>query len=639
MKKTIGIFAHVDAGKTTFSEALLFNNGSIRQRGRVDDKNTALDTDDIEKQRGITVFSGTSFFEYNNSTYYIIDTPGHSDFFPEARRTMPVIDYAVILISAADSVRGHTALIWNRLRSYNIPTVFFINKTDMDGVDTERVLEDMKLQLSQKVCMYNSETMYELTAESSEEFMEKYLDGTYTNDDAATAAVQAFHREEIFPVFCGSALKNDGIDEFMKYFDILTNVDSNISEAPCSARVYKILNDKSGNRVAFLRLISGTLNVKQKIAIGDNVETVNELRFYRGSRYELKDSASAGDICAVTGLKSVSPGDVIGHEYKKNTEADVSVLRTGVNAPDVHVSALLDALKTIEDEEPTLRVEYDSHTSEVQICTMGKIQLEILQAQLLSRFGINAGFDKCSVLYKETVAEPIMGYGHFEPLKHYAEVHVELRPGQRNTGISFLSELSCDKLPKDKQNLIEQYSLEGDHRGILTCSPLTDVQIVLKAGAVHEKHTHGGDLKEALERAVRQALEYARNILLEPWYAYSISVPAEYIGKLMTDLCTMSATYESPETLGDRTYVRGLIPVAEAFEYFDELILFTKGKAQINATLSGYDVCHNADRVIEQIAYDKDSDRVHSSDSVFCSHGSGYIVPWHEAKGKMHIKN
>lgn len=639
MKKTIGIFAHVDAGKTTFSEQLLFNNGSVRQRGRVDDKNTVMDTDEIEKERGITVFSGTSYFEYGNNKYYIIDTPGHADFFPEARRTMPVIDCAIVLVSASDSVQSHTQLIWNKLKKYNIPTVLFINKIDMEGVDTAKVLRDMKAQLSSDVCLYNSDEMLEALAEYDDEFMEKYLNSDFNSDDVIMSALVALKNRNIFPVFMGAALKNQGIDEFLKHFDSLTDFVQYDASKSLKAKVYKIINDKSGNRISFLKVMSGVLNVKDKLTIGELTETVNELRFYKGNRYENYLKAEAGDICAVTGLKNTHPGDIIGEEYFSCTDEDVSVLLTKVSAnDDTHISKLLEALKIVEDEEPTLKVIYNNDTGEIQLTTMGKIQLEILKSQLLARFNIDAEFEKCSVLYKETIAKPVRGCGHFEPLKHYAEVHVDLRPSARNSGISFISECPTDVLTKDKQNLIEQYSLEGDHRGILTCSPLTDVEIVLKIGAVHEKHTHGGDLREALMRAVRHGLEYAENILLEPWYSYVVSVPTDFIGKLMTDLAAMSASYSSPETTGDRVIVKGRIPVAEAFYYFDELILFTKGKAQINAVFSGYDVCHNADEVIAKIAYDKDGDRINSSDSIFCSHGSGYIVPWYEARDKMHKK-
>ncbi len=637
MKKTIGIFAHVDAGKTTFSEQLLFNNGSVRQRGRVDDKNTVMDTDEIEKQRGITVFSGTSYFEYGDNKYYIIDTPGHTDFFPEARRTMPVIDCAVILISASDSVQSHTELIWNRLKKYDVPAVFFINKTDLDGINIDKVLSDMKTMLSENICLYGSDEMAELIADSNDEFMEKYLNGDFDDGDVIKYASKAVKNRGFFPVFTGTALKNEGIDGFMRIFDRLTDFICFDILKPLRAKVYKVVNDKGGNRISFSKIISGTLNVKDKLLTGDCAETVNELRIYKGSRYETVRFAEAGDICAIAGLKNVHPGDIIGEEFIPCSEEDVSVLLTKVTADEkTPVTKLLEAVKTIEDEEPALKVIYNNGTGEIQLATMGAIQLEILKSQLLLRFGIEADFEKCSVLYKETIKKPTLGCGHFEPLKHYAEVHVELRPAERNSGITFKSECPLDVLTKDKQNLIGQYCLEGDHRGILTCSPLTDVEIVLKIGAVHEKHTHGGDLREALMRAVRHGLEYGENILLEPWYEYSISVPTEFLGRLMTDLGTMNASCSSPETVGERTIVKGHIPVAKAFYYFDELILFTKGKAQINALFSGYDICHNSKEVIDKIAYDKDSDRVNSSDSIFCSHGSGYVVPWYEARSKMH---
>lgn len=639
MKKTIGIFAHVDAGKTTFSEQLLFNNGSVRKRGRVDDKNTALDTDDIEKERGITVFSGTSSFEYGNSTYYIIDTPGHSDFFPEARRTMPVIDFGIILVSATDSVQSNTELIWNRLKKYNIPTIFFINKTDAVGADTDTVITDLKTRLSQDICVFNSDDMAEKLSDCDEEFMEKYLGGTNDINDLYLSCSSLLKERKIFPLFYGSALKNDGIDDFMRHFDAISNFLCHNDSGICKAKVYKIVNDKDNNRISFLKIISGVLRVKDKINFKDATETINELRFYKGNRFELKKEAHAGDICAVTGLRSTHPGDIIGSEYIPSEETDVSVLQTSIKAtPDVPLSKLLEVMKILEDEEPTLRVCVNNGTGEIELYATGKIQLEILKSQLLSRFNIDAKFSKCSVLYKETLDAAVRGCGHFEPLKHYAEVHIEIRPAKRNSGLSFKSECSTDKLTKDKQNQLQQYAVQCDHRGILTCSPLTDVEIVLLAGAVHEKHTHGGDLREALQRAVRHGLEYGKNILLEPWYEYSISVPAQFTGKLMTDLGLMSATYSAPETKGDMVTVKGVIPVSEAFEYFDELILFTKGKAQINASFCGYDTCHNPDEVINAIAYDKDSDRVNSSDSIFCSHGSGYIIPWYEAKDHMHIK-
>ncbi len=639
MKRTIGIFAHVDAGKTTFSEQLLYNNGAMRQRGRVDDKNTALDTDDIEKERGITVFSGTSYFEYSGNTYYIIDTPGHSDFFPEARRTMPVIDAAVLLISASDLVQAHTELIWNRLKAYNIPTAIFINKSDLAQLSAEDMTAQIADRLSDDICLYNSEEFYEKLAEADEDYMEKYLSASYTDADTQKVLSKAFAKRDIFPLMYGSALKNHGIDEFMDMLSIAADEAADSKDGKCVAKVYKIVNDKSGNRIAFLKLISGKIKPKDKISFGETLETVNELRFYKGSRYELKPYAEAGDICAVTGLRTARPGDIIGDEYIPSEEKDISVLLSRLSANDeTNISALLSAAKTLEDEEPSLRVIYNKDTAEIQLSTMGKIQLEILKAQFKSRFDIDAEFGKCEVIYKESILLPVCGYGHFEPLKHYAEVHLELIPKERGSGLSFSSKCHTDRLPESKQNLIEQYALDIEHKGILTCSPLTDIEIVLIAGAVHEKHTHGGDLMEASCRAIRQGLEYAKNILLEPYYDFSISVPTDYIGRLMTELSSKSAEYNPPETKGDVVTVKGRIPVSTAYEYFDELILSAKGRAQISASFGGYDICHNTDEVIAKIAYDKDSDRIHSSDSIFCSHGSGYPVPWYEAKSHMHIK-
>lgn len=639
MKRTIGIFAHVDAGKTTFSEQLLFNNGAMRQRGRVDDKNTVLDTDDIEKERGITVFSGTSYFEYSDDTYYIIDTPGHSDFFPEARRTMPVIDAAVLLISASDLVQAHTELIWNRLKAYNIPTMIFLNKSDLAHLSIDDMTGEIARRLSEDICLFGSLEFYEKLAETDEKYMEKYLSSENTGEDTKRALASAFGQRKIFPLVYGSALKNEGMDEFNALLGMAMSYTENIDKGKSLAKVYKIVNDKNGNRIAFLRIISGILKPKDKIDFDGFTETVNEIRFYKGSRYELRPFAKAGDVCAVTGLRTARAGDIIGDEYIPSAEDDVSVLLSRLYANDgTNISALLAAAKVFEDEEPSLKVLYNNDTSEIQISTTGKIQLEILKAQFKSRFGIDVAFGKCEVHYKETIGKAVRGYGHFEPLKHYAEVHLELIPKERNSGLGFSSVCHTDKLPKDKQNLIEQYALGYEHRGILTCSLLTDVEIVLIAGAVHEKHTHGGDLMEATCRAVRQGLEYAENILLEPWYDFSISVPNDYVGRLMTELTARSADYTPPQTFVDIVTVKGRIPVGEAYEYFDELILYTKGRAQISASFGGYDVCHNSDEVIRRISYDKDSDRNHSSDSIFCSHGSGYPVPWYEAKEHMHIK-
>lgn len=643
MKKTIGILAHVDAGKTTFSEQLLFNTGRIRRAGRVDDKNTILDADAIERQRGITIFSDTANFDYNDSEYYIVDTPGHIDFTAETERALCVLDYAILLLSSVEGIQGHTETLWNMLKKHNIPVVFFINKTDRMGADAERVFEDIKRTFTENAVMYGSDDMIEKTAEKDDNLLEMYLSDNYNEQRWLDVQINLIKKRELFPCFFGSALNNEGIKEFLDGIDKLTKT-SYDSSADFSARVYKIRYDNNGNRLTFMKIECGRLKVKTKLEFTDKngeqiFESINEMRKYSGSGFEPIHEAKAGEICAVTGLSQTKPGQVIGSSENIWKSDTVPMLVSKVFCDDaVAPVELVSKLRILEDEEPLLGVEWNSELQEIHIHVMGTIQLEVLQSVFLERFGINIHFGKCEVLYLETINNAVIGCGHFEPLKHYAEVHFKLEPLERGRGIQFESACSFDVLDRNWQNLIYTHIFEKEHRGVLTCSPITDIKITLLIGRTHLKHTHGGDLREASYRAIRQGLKKAECILLEPVYKFKITVPADYFGRVVTDIKRMSGEFGDPIMDEKSVTLSGILPVSEAMEYPKELISFTKGQGRITMMFGGYVNCHNTNEVIERIGYDAENDRENSADSIFCSHGSGYTVKWNEADGHMHCE-
>lgn len=639
MYKTIGILAHVDAGKTTFSEQLLYHTKTIRQRGRVDHQDSFLDSHSIEKNRGITIFADQGIFSYNDSTYYVIDTPGHVDFSPEMERAIQVMDFAVIIISAVDGVEGHTETVWQLLRKHQVPTFFFINKTDYEGADAASILDEIRANLSEDVCditnLFN-EAFIEFLAERDENLLETYMDSGYDEELWIQTCKRMIRENKIFPCASGSALKDIGIIEFIEKLDLLTESSYKQEEA-FSAQVYKIRHDESGNRVTFLKLLSGKLKVRDEVQYGELTEKVTQLRVYSGNKHKTVDQAVAGELVAATGLTNASIGDGIGATSDKTTFDMIPTLKSKVNFDtSIHVKEMLRCFKLLDAEDPSLSVYWDEHFQEIHVHVMGIIQLEVLQQIVLERFQFNVSFGEPRILYKETIDTTVRGYGHFEPLKHYAEVHLLIEPSVRGSGISLDNVCHANDLSIGNQNLVLHHLTERDHHGILTGSALTDVKITLLTGRGHNEHTHGGDFREATYRALRQGLEKAENVLLEPFYDFKIKVDMDLIGRVLSDIQQAHGTFESPENVGDKVIIIGRVPVATFMNYNTSFASFTHGKGTLSLLFGGYDRCHNKEEVIEKISYNKEADPEYTSTSIFCARGKGYKVPWDEAEEAMH---
>ncbi len=637
MNKTIGILAHVDAGKTTLSEQILYRTRCIRTLGRVDHRNAFLDGSRLERERGITIFSDQAVFQYGNNTYYLVDTPGHVDFSAEMERTLAILDYAVVVVSCVEGIQAHTETIWRLLRRYRVPTVFFLNKTDRAGAEPERVIREIRTKFTGDLCDFTdgfTDGVMEKIAELEDELLERYLDNDYEVSLWQCAAQKLIRNEILFPCFRGSALSGEGIDAFLQGLDSLTQT-SYVAEGDFSGRVYKIRHDAQGGRIVFLKVQSGTLHARDLV---DN-EKINEIRVYNGAKYASAPQAQAGGLCAVTGLSGVKAGDGVG-TLNGRTEYVIAPMLTAkvIYDPSLAASEVLGCFQALEDEDPELGVIWDETLRELHIHVTGVIQLEVLKEVVQERFGFPVEFGECEILYQETIRSPVTGYGHFEPLRHYAEVQLRLSPGERGSGLAFSSECSTDVLALNWQRLIETHVFEYRHRGILTGSPLTDVTITLLTGRAHEKHTEGGDFREATYRAIRQGLEQAENILLEPYYAFSIDVHTEQMGRVISDIQRMSGSFEPPEAEDSRVTIRGRAPVSAMMNYGRELITFTKGKGSLSLQFDGYEPCHNPEEVIARIAYDKIRDTANTSDSIFCSHGAGYSVKWNEVINHIHCK-
>lgn len=648
MHKTIGILAHVDAGKTTFAEQILYHTKSIKIRGRVDHKNSFLDNHKIEKERGITVFSEQGTFNYKDCTYYLIDTPGHMDFSSEMERAIQVMDYAVIIISGVEGIQGHTETVWNLLRKHNIPVLFFINKIDRVGANAENVIEDIKLNFTKKVCFIDkplnsdelSPELIEFIAEQDEYLLEKYLEDNYEKDLWLKSMKKLIKKTELFPCFIGSALQDIGIEDFLENLHVLTYTEYN-EEEKFSGRVYKIRYDEQNNRLTYIKALSGNLKVKEEIALpnieNDFCEKVNEIRIYNGDKYINVDKIEAGQIFAVTGLSSANIGDGIGTLKDKATYNMVPTLKSKVIFDEsLNVKDVLKYFKILESEDPSLNIIWDEKFQEIQVYIMGVIQLEVLKNLMEERFNISIDFGPCEILYKETILDTVIGYGHFEPLKHYCEVHLKLEPGERNSGITFESVCHTDDLTVGNQNLVKTHIFERDHHGILTGSPITDIKITLLTGRAHNKHTSGGDFREATFRALRQGLEKAKNVLLEPYYSFKMEVPLDFMGRVLSDIQKLKGDFNPPETIHNKAIIKGRGPVATFMNYSVEFISFTKGKGKFNFVFDGYDICHNEKEVIEKIAYDKNADIEYTSTSIFCSKGQAFLVKYNEAEEYMH---
>ncbi|MEQ2467911.1 translation factor GTPase family protein [Niallia hominis] len=644
MNKTIGILAHVDAGKTTFSEQLLYHTNSIKKRGRVDHQSAFLDSHLIEKQRGITVFADQGMIEHGNSTYYLIDTPGHVDFSPEMERAIQVMDFAIVIISAVEGIEGHTETVWSLLKIHQIPTFFFINKVDRTGADVERVLTEIRSQFTTEVFDISSfdgsnmsEELIEFMAERDEELLDYYMDKGSQPTLWIDKMQEMIRSSRLYPCGYGSALQDIGVKEFFHCFDHLTTTLYKKDE-PFSGRVYKIRYDDSGTRITFMKAKSGTLRVREELMYGNgDMEKVTQIRKYNGTQFQQVNEVNAGELFAVTGLTNAAVGDGVGELLEKAEYELVPTLRSRVVLePRMNKKDALTFFKLLEAEDPSLHVTWEEKLQDIHLHVMGKIQLEVLREIIFERFAIQVQFERPEILYKETIETDTIGYGHFEPLRHYAEVHLQLEPGKRNCGIVFESNCHTDDLSIAIQNLICQHLFEREHHGILTGSPLTDIKVTLLTGRAHNKHTHGGDFREATFRALRQGLEKVRNRLLEPYYSFKIKVDIEQMGRVLSDIQTAYGEFNTPETIDEKAVLTGKVPVATFMEYSTTLASFTQGKGQLSLTFAGYYPCHNEEDVIDRLGYDKNADPEYTSSSIFCAKGAGYTVTWEEAEAMMH---
>ena len=638
MKQTVvGILAHVDSGKTTLSEALMYVSGAIKKLGRVDHKDSFLDNFQLERDRGITIFSKQAVMQYEDTRFTLLDTPGHVDFSAETERTLQVLDYAILVVSGTDGVQSHTATLWKLLRKYRVPCFVFVNKMDMDGAEKGRVLSDLKEKLSDRCVDFSDEkeSLDENIALCDERLLEEYDKSGIIDDKSILAAIE---KRRVFPCLFGSALKLDGVEEFLRLLVRYTSEKHYGDEF--AARVYKISEDKQGGRLTWMKITGGKLKVRDILQSDRNKENekISQIRIYSGEKYTAPDEAEGGTVCAVTGISFTRPGDGLGTESDGVLPVLEPVLTYSVRLPEeIDAHTALSKLRILEAEDPQLRVVWNERHGEIQMQLMGEIQLEILKSIIEDRFGFSVGFGQGSIIYKETIADTVEGAGHFEPLRHYAEVHLLLKPLKRDSGLIFRTECPEDELDKNWQRLILTHLYEKVHLGVLTGSPITDIEIVLKAGKAHPKHTEGGDFRQATYRAVRQGLRSAESILLEPVFRFTLSVPAENIGRAMNDITRMSGTFDPPETDGDTAVLTGTAPVSEMRGYTKELMQYTHGEGRLSTVFKGYEPCHNAEEVIAGIGYDADSDLDNTADSVFCSHGAGHTVKWDEAPAHMHL--
>ena len=662
MKKlVIGILAHVDAGKTTLSEELLYLCGEIRKIGRVDHGDAFLGTYELEKERGITIFSKQALLKTENMEVTLLDTPGHVDFSAEMERTLQVLDYAILVINGMDGVQSHTMTLWRLLERYQIPTFLFVNKMDQQGTDHDALLNDLKQHLHEN-CVDFGRTqdtdygMYELTPEQleniavcEEDLLETYLETDIVEDrDIVRLIVQ----RKIFPCYFGSALKEKGVKDFWNGVQKYTAEPKQPTEF--GAKVFKIARDEQGNRLTYMKITGGSLKVKTLLSSNSNgqslpgrkaeeaawEEKADQIRLYSGAKYELTSEAEAGTVCAVTGLTRTYPGEGLGIEQESELPILEPVLNYQIILPDdCDPHQMLQKLRQLEEEEPQLHILWDSQFSEIHAQLMGEVQIEILKKLIWDRFHVAVEFGAGSIVYKETVAEPVEGVGHFEPLRHYAEVHLLIEPGEPGSGCQFFTACSEDVLARNWQRLILTHLEEKEHIGVLTGSPLTDVQITILTGRAHAKHTEGGDFRQATYRAVRQGLRKARNILLEPYYEFRLEVPAEMIGRAMADVQKMQGTFDAPEVEGETAILKGTAAVAQMRDYQKEVVSYTHGTGKLFCSLKGYAPCKNQDEVVQNIGYDPEADLENPTGSVFCAHGAGFVVPWDQVEAYMHLQS
>ena len=636
------LLAHVDAGKTTLSEGMLYLSGAIRKLGRVDHRDAFLDTYEMERERGITIFSKQAVLSWKGMDLTILDTPGHVDFSAEMERTLQVIDYAVLVISGADGIQGHTETLWRLLKQYQVPVFLFVNKMDQEGTDRDEILEELRKRFGegcidfrevQKAVESGDYEALESLAVCEESMMEEYLE---TGEIREETMIRVIAQRKVFPCWFGSALKAEGIEEFMDGFEKYTAEKSYPSEF--GAKVYKIARDAQGNRLTYMKVTGGELKVKEMIpGLG---EKVNQIRIYSGAKYDMVQSVPAGCVCAVTGPESTHPGQGLGIEKESDMPVLEPVLTYRILLPDeCDVHTMLRNLRMLEEEEPELHIVWVESLGEIHIQLMGEVQIEVLRRMIKERFGTVVEFGEGNIVYKETIADESEGVGHFEPLRHYAEVHLLLEPGERGSGLQFASSCSEDVLDRNWQRLILTHLEEKQHVGVLTGAPVTDLRITLVSGRAHQKHTEGGDFRQATYRAVRQGLRKAKSILLEPYYEFRMEMPSEMTGRAMTDVQRMNGTFEPPVTEGETTILTGCAPVSCMRGYQTEFAAYTGGRGRFSCSLKGYDICHNGEEVIAASGYDPEADLDNPTGSVFCAHGAGFVVPWDEVEQYMHLES
>ena len=649
MKKiTIGILAHVDAGKTTLSEAMLYTSGNIKKLGRVDHQDAFLDTFSLEKERGITIFSKQARFEWKNVSYCLVDTPGHVDFSTEMERSLQVLDYAILVVNGTDGVQGHTETLWKLLRNYQIPTFLFVNKMDLHGKSKEELLGEIQEQFSENCISFmeadKNQSFYEEVAMCDETVLENYMEmGMITEQEIG----ELIRQRKLFPCFFGAALKLDGVEMFMDAMSSLVQEKTYLEKF--GARIYKIARDEQNTRLTYMKITGGNLKVKESILgcsndkNGDVVEweeKVNQIRLYSGEKYTTVNEIYAGEICAVTGLTRTLPGQSLGADSTKIEQVLQPVLTYKVELEEgIDPIVAYRKIVILEEEDPQLHIIWNEQLKEIHMQLMGEVQIDILKEMIKERFNLLVEFGDGNIVYKETIDSVVEGVGHFEPLRHYAEVHVILEPGEQGSGMQFDVQCSEDKLDKNWQRLVYTHFEEREHIGVLTGSVLTDMKITLVAGRAHNKHTEGGDFRQATYRAIRQGLKKAKSVLLEPYYAFTLVVPAEQLGRAMNDVQRMSGAFEVPDTGQEYTVLKGKAPVSEMRDYLKEVNAYTHGKGTLTCEVAGYFPCHNQEEVIEKIGYDSESDLENPTCSVFCAHGSGFLVPWDEVEQYMHVES
>lgn len=632
-----GIVAHVDAGKTTLSEALLYKTGQLRKLGRVDNGDAFLDSDDLEKKRGITIFSHQANLQYENLRLTLLDTPGHVDFASQTEQVLSVLDYAILVVSATDGVQGYTKTLWNLLQNYHIPTFIFVNKIDATGVDQAQVLEDLQNKLSAGCITFSNELSddtYEEIALQNDNILNQFLESGTLTDDTIRQMIQ---KRQIFPCYFGSALKISGIDEFLQGFENWTNETQYDNDF--GAKVFKISHDENDERLTWIKVTGGVLHNKD-VLFED--QKANQVRIYNGAKFELQQNIPAGGICAVTGLTNTFPGLGLGKENNASDPTIQPVLTYTVDPKDNDLHTCLTALRQLEDEDPQLHVTWSNQLEEIRVQIMGEVQLEVLQQLLLQRFNLDVDFSQGSILYKETITKKVEGIGHFEPLRHYAEVHLLLEPAKPGSGLTFDSQCNLDTLGRNWQHQVLSNLSAKEHLGVLIGAPITDMKITLISGRASNVHSVGGDFREATWRAVRQGLmmlkQYDGCQLLEPWYQFRLEVEQDQVGRTMNDIQKMNGTFDTPEVTNNQTNVlTGIAPVSQMQGYSKQVRAYTHGQGQLECIVLGYRPCHNADEIIEEAQYQPVSDLENTPDSVFCAHGAGYPVAWDQVPQTAHL--